>query len=279
MTQIDEKAPLKSITLAALDFETTGMDPIQDEIVEIGIVLFKDKEILSTFEHLVNPGIPISQEAFRVNGIREELLKDEPFIKTLLPDILPFFSNSIPLAHNATFDLAFLLKAVKEEEYSFHLAAVVDSCLLAKSLFPKLSNHRLEFLTRTFGFQSEKAHRALNDAKACFHLFCRCIEEFPQKWETSWEEFRARTSAVLSPNARAFKLPNEFSVIEKAFLTHNQIKLFYQDGKGETTEREVTPVGFTQEKGNSVLVGYCHLRKATRSFRLDRILKVEEVKK
>ncbi len=277
MTQHLGQTPLKSINFTALDFETTGMDPLKDEIVEIGIILFQNKEIVDSYHHLVNPGIPVSQEAFRVNGINEEMLKGEPFLKTLLPDILPFFSNRVVIAHNAPFDLAFLLKSIRQQGHDIHIQSIVDSCLLAKTLFPKLPNHRLTSLIEIFNLQCEKAHRALSDAKACFYLFSRCIEELPEKWETSWEEFQNITSAVLSHTAPSFQVPTELSNIEKAVLSRNQIKLSYRDGKGEMTKRNITPVGFTKDKGNIVLVGYCHLRKSTRTFRLDRIIEIEEV--
>ena len=54
-----KKRLLKELNLSsyvAIDFETTGLDPNHDKIIEVAAILFKDGEPKKTFSTLVNPG-------------------------------------------------------------------------------------------------------------------------------------------------------------------------------------------------------------------------------
>ena len=42
-------------TYIALDLETTGLNPAEDSIIEVGMVRFRNTEILQTFSSYVNP--------------------------------------------------------------------------------------------------------------------------------------------------------------------------------------------------------------------------------
>ena len=53
------------------DFETTGMSPIRDRIVEIGALRVEKDGSLSRFETLVNPAVPIPFHVSRVHGIND----------------------------------------------------------------------------------------------------------------------------------------------------------------------------------------------------------------
>src|SRR3990172_6010938 len=58
-------------TFAALDLETTGLDPDRDTILEIGAVKFKGNRIEGEYSTLVNPGRPISPFVSQLTGITD----------------------------------------------------------------------------------------------------------------------------------------------------------------------------------------------------------------
>ena len=114
----------------AFDLETTGTQPNENAIVEIGAVRFSGSEPLVGFGKLINPGMPIPAEASRVNGITDEMVKDAPPIESIRVILW-----GIPLvAHNASFDFKFLLSDVKRLKRSSQ-GPVLDTLSLARKVF------------------------------------------------------------------------------------------------------------------------------------------------
>ncbi|MBS1054781.1 3'-5' exonuclease [Gluconobacter kondonii] len=95
-----------------VDLETTGLDPRQDEIIEIGMVLFIyriDGLLLGTlpaFSKLREPSIPVPAFVQDLTGLTPERLAGQ----TVSPDEVAAFAPdaSLVIAHNAAFDRPFL---------------------------------------------------------------------------------------------------------------------------------------------------------------------------
>lgn len=58
--------------LVALDLETTGLDPFQDAIIEVGVVRMQNGKITAEFSTFVDPGIPIPPHVTHITGIRSQ---------------------------------------------------------------------------------------------------------------------------------------------------------------------------------------------------------------
>lgn len=52
----------------------------------------------------------------------------------------------------------------------------------------------------------------------------------------------------------------------------HRVRMAYQSQKDEQTEREFDPYGLVYRAGRWYIVGWCHLRRGLRSFRLDRVV-------
>ena len=65
----------------AFDLETTGTTPNKDAIVEIGAVRFQGAKPEVGFGKLINPRIPIPDDACKVNGITNEMVVMHPSLK------------------------------------------------------------------------------------------------------------------------------------------------------------------------------------------------------
>src|SRR6478672_3492616 len=59
-------APWIDIPIALLDVETTGRDPSADRVVEIGVVVGRGGEVIARYNWLINPGMPIPEEARQI---------------------------------------------------------------------------------------------------------------------------------------------------------------------------------------------------------------------
>jgi DNA polymerase-3 subunit epsilon len=190
-------------TFAAFDLETTGLDPKEDRIVEIGAVTFDRRGPLCRYSVLVNPGIPMPAAAGRVNNITDAMLSGKPPLEKVLPDFIRLINNTIILAHNAPFDCGFineklsaLYAAGQKREASGLFEEVqpagtsaawtppfpglpgpsADTLVLSRQAFPGRTRYALQELAGDLGLTAAKAHRADDDAVLCMELFIRCFD-------------------------------------------------------------------------------------------------------
>jgi DNA polymerase-3 subunit epsilon len=164
------------IDFIAFDLETTGIQPLEDGIVEIGAVRFIDGSPQKDFCMLVNPGMEIPVEAFKVHGISNEEVKDQPRIDQIMGPFTDYCGNLPLVAHNAKFDFKFLETAVKRYKCKAPTGQVLDTYGLAKKVFPGMLNYRLQTLTKFFDFPNTVFHRASEDAEYCGKVFLRILE-------------------------------------------------------------------------------------------------------
>lgn len=169
--KVPEEAPLEGLLYTAFDLETTGLDPKGDAIVAIGAVHLLGGRVLKgeTFEALLDPGRPIPKASTEVHGLTWEMLKGKPRLEAVLPAFLAFIEETVLVAHNGAFDMAFLRQAGVER------TPLVDTLLLSHLLFPDLEDHRLEALAERFGVPVLGRHTALGDALMTAEVFAKMI--------------------------------------------------------------------------------------------------------
>ncbi len=64
-------------------------------------------------------------------------------------------------------------------------------------------------------------------------------------------------------------------MVSSAVQNERSVLLRYRSTRGEVTERLFNPYGVVSHEGVWYTIGYCHLRKAQRLFRLDRVQRIE----
>lgn len=169
------------VTFVAFDFETTGLYPAQDKIVEFGAVKFKGGAVVDTFQQLANPGIPITEDAARISGIDSDMVVSAPPVAEVLPRFVEFLGEAVLVAHNAPFDLAFLRAALTSEGKGVGVGGgvantIIDTQILAQKAFPRQKSYSLQNLVGFLAIPPNQAHRALDDAVMCMKLFVACVE-------------------------------------------------------------------------------------------------------
>ena len=158
---------------AALDLETTGLDPTRDRVIEIGAVAFTPDRITSTLEQLVDPGRPVPDTVLRLTGIRQEELRGAPDADTALRRLADFLEGRQPVGHGARLDVDFLSAAGLWDESR----EILDTLDIARILLPTAGSHSLPLLSTEMGFTQPRPHRALDDADATRQLLLRLREE------------------------------------------------------------------------------------------------------
>jgi DNA polymerase-3 subunit epsilon/ATP-dependent DNA helicase DinG len=159
----------------SLDIETTGLDPDQDVILEIGAVRFKGSQVYETYQTLVNPGRPIPYKIQQLTGITAADIVDAPPIGAVLADLRRFVDENPIIGHNISFDLGFLYR-----QGLFKQNVGLDTFELASILLPHAGRYSLASLLTYLRVPLPphgQAHRALDDAKAAHLLFEALLDQ------------------------------------------------------------------------------------------------------
>ena len=173
---VDAFKKLSGKSYVVFDLETTGLDPDNDQIVEIGAVRVAGGVLTNqTFQQLVNPGIKMPAEASEVNHITDDMLKGQPRIKPTLADFLDFVDGDVLVAHNGGFDAAFLDNACIKCGYDAP-KKYFDTMRLSV-YWKKIKNRKLETFLKAAEIENDEAHRALSDAIATAKLCIKSMDK------------------------------------------------------------------------------------------------------
>ncbi|HOT76737.1 MAG TPA: 3'-5' exonuclease [Candidatus Wallbacteria bacterium] len=160
----------------AVDIETTGLSPKNDAIIEIAAVKIVDNQICGTFSTLVNPGVPISEEITKINGITDAMVENAPAIDEVMPEFLDFLGDSVLVAHNAAFDISFINEALYRKYYQKMINPIICTLKLAKMLYPNFESHSLGSVAQKLKISMTAHHRALSDADACAKMLVNFLK-------------------------------------------------------------------------------------------------------
>ncbi|MEM6679533.1 MAG: DNA polymerase III subunit epsilon [Pseudomonadota bacterium] len=161
-----------------LDTETTGLDPREDRIVEIGAVeLVNHLRTGEDFHVYINPGRPMPEEAFRIHGLGDAFLADKPSFRAIADRFLAFIGEAPLVIHNAAFDMGM----INGEFARLGLpllpdARAVDTVTIARKRFPG-AQASLDALCKRFGVDASARvkHGALLDSELLADVYLELL--------------------------------------------------------------------------------------------------------
>ncbi len=157
------------------DLETTGFSPERNKIIEIGAVKVENGVIVDKFSTFVNPKEPIPYHIEELTSIRDDMVMDAPEIDDILPQFMAFCQDAIMVAHNADFDMSFIVKNCERAQIAREFT-VVDTVALARVLLPGLNRFKLDTVAKALGISLDNHHRAVDDAGCTAEIFVKFIE-------------------------------------------------------------------------------------------------------
>ncbi|MBS6196724.1 MAG: PolC-type DNA polymerase III [Clostridiales bacterium] len=156
------------------DIETTGFSPVSNKIIEIGAVRVEKGSIVSRFSVFVNPKVPIPFKIEQLTGINDGMVVDAETIEEVLPKFLEFSKGAVMVAHNAGFDMSFIIENCKRlgitQEFTY-----VDTVGMARMLLPGLNRFKLDTVAKALGIPLLNHHRAVDDAACTADIFVKFI--------------------------------------------------------------------------------------------------------
>lgn len=147
----------------ALDVETAN--DFRGSVCSIGLVKFKDGNIIDTFYTLINPEEEFDDFNIFIHGITPEDVLDSPTFPEVRKAILDFIGSDIVVAHFAQFDMGALNDVYNKYQLDYDDIRYICSYRLAKVAMPGQLNYKLKNLSKELNIQLDH-HNALSDAKA-----------------------------------------------------------------------------------------------------------------
>lgn len=150
--------------IVALDIETTGLNPLVDEIVDVGAAVFRNGVVEDKFQSLVKPEkAEILSGAEQKHHLKIEDLKFAPSAEVVIKKLSDFIGNRRVLLHNADFVLGFLNNYWKKIFGKAFANSYIDTLEISRNFFP-FRSWSLASLAEDLEIETETIHRALPDA-------------------------------------------------------------------------------------------------------------------
>ena len=182
-----------------LDLETSGLDPKQDRIVEIGGVALHDGAVDLTdyFQRINAVGSGLSHENRALHGVTAAEQRDGAPLARALDDLLAWMRGAPLVGFHTRFDIGFLRPALSShfdgrtaQQFG---ARHLDLAVIAPSVFPHIKARGLGEWTMALRLPVRRQHRALADALATAHLLQRVVAALPAG-ERHFDALKARES-------------------------------------------------------------------------------------
>ena len=149
-----------------LDLETTGLDPLNDKIIEIGAVKITGSKIVESYSTFINPEKNIPDYIVNLTGITNDDVRDAPVFAESSSDLVEFIGDRPIVGQFIKFDLDFL-----SESGLIFDNIVLDTRDLALILLPTLNAFSLSSLIKELNVSNTSPHKALSDAQATAEVF------------------------------------------------------------------------------------------------------------
>lgn len=269
---------LEDIPVAFVDTETTGASvKWGDRIIEVGIVRVEHGQVVGSYQQLVDPGRRIAPGISVLTGITQDMVDGQPTFLQQLDSMMPFLSGALVVGHNVRFDLSFLHAEFRrcrlELARELGEPPVGDTLRIARRRFGRGGNS-LGMLAAKLGVPPVVAHRALADAQTTAGVFERLLEPMGG-YRCTLKGLLSQQGGHLDVQPASTEQPVLPAELEMALGEGVPVRMEYLDASSHRTIRVVRPLRIHRLKDGLVLVAYCHLRQAQRTFKLDRIVRFE----
>lgn len=155
-----------------IDVETTGLDPLTDDIIEIAALRVVGGVPLREFSQLISIDRPLPPDIVRLTGITvTDLQKNGRPLGQVMDELLEFIDDAPLVSHNAVFDQRFLTAACKKTDMPILNNRFIDTLTLARRKITGVPNYKLATLAAHLGITVQHPHRAQADCHVTQRIF------------------------------------------------------------------------------------------------------------
>ena len=156
-----------------IDIETDGLEPLENQIIEIGCVK-SEQGHEELFHSLIEYQGILPEKIKNLTGINENLLTAKGReLPVVLEELLEFLGDHDLVGYNLNFDLLFINNKLKKHGLKQLANRSYDLLRYVKKEKMFLDNYKLDTVLLAYGINKEVPHRALLDAQLIFELSCK----------------------------------------------------------------------------------------------------------
>jgi len=247
----------------AFDIETTGLNAMNDRIIEIGAVIIGGGEVKQEFDIFVNPGMPIPPNITELTGIKDSDVEGAPDELTALRQFMAFAGDRPLIAHNAHFDVGFMTATAQRNGVRF-LPVFMDTLALSQALCPELKRFKLDTVSNHLGLPKFNHHRACDDARVCGQIMLKFIPLLLQQGAKTVDDIEKvyhnlKRTDVVKTHHMILLVKNKVGLKHLyEMISQSYLKYFHRT--------PVIPKSLLIQHRDGILVGYMHSRQTAQQF-------------
>ena len=199
--------------MVLLDCETTGGRAKYHRVIEIGLLVIENGQLVETWQSFINPETIIPRHIQKLTGISPKMVENAPKFGEISELLQEKLKDRTLVAHNARFDYSFL-KSEFERAGIAYSTKPLCSVKMSRNLYPQFKRHGLSEIIRRFDLNIENRHRALDDAQMIYRFFIKTSAIYsPQEISACCKQLLKRPSLppLLNPDDIS-KIPNTAGV-------------------------------------------------------------------
>ena len=170
--------PLKDIDILSVDFETTGLNAVNDKLLSVGFIGLKQQQISlkNSYHQIIKTTEDLSADNVIIHQITDQQKEQGAPLKEVVESLLNALAGKVMLVHFARIERQFLQQACLALYGVAPPFPIIDTLMVAKRQLDKKhvaydpSELRLSALRHKQGLPNHFAHNALNDAIATAEL-------------------------------------------------------------------------------------------------------------
>jgi DNA polymerase III epsilon subunit family exonuclease len=258
--------------IVAIDLETTGLSPLSDKIIEIACIKLDHQREITTFHTLINPARSIPEFTTSIHGITDDMIQSQPLFHEVKNEFCDFLGGYPLVAHNAQFDVGFIVKECFSADAQLSNNKVYDSCKIARQAFRHTEtapeNYKLSTLMNFFKLEFAH-HQALADAAASLIIVAKTLamaqNKKPLQLEPHLMLHRYSEKSLLP-------LPEHLKGLDQVIQNKENTYIRYRGSSVGDKFRPIRPISLLPMPAGLTLYAECLMSRLYKSFSIKKIL-------
>lgn len=166
--------------LVFIDLETTGINVVNDRIVEISILKIEPNGKETSYTYRVNPTVPIPEESSKIHGIYDEDVKNEPKFSEIAKNIAKLLEGCDLAGYNSNkFDFPLLAEEFLRVDVDFDIKK--RKFIDVQVIFHKMEQRTLVAAYKFYCQQElTNAHSAEADVRATYEVLKAQLDKYTE---------------------------------------------------------------------------------------------------